>query len=273
MGSDSKLFLRVDEARAPQILAAVEAAKLSAERRGEWLSLEPADVDLARDLSRETGVAAVHWDIHTVVDQIWLRCFAGGELVRELRYSADEGWAQKSGRPQAFENQRAMKRWLSKRRLLATPDGYDLLESFLGLDTPARTPTVEPIVEPGANTKFQLAPALVDELRRSATRRRVEASWLLQAAWELGKVPLYEREAARAAPLQLVSLRPAQPPPGLGAAPRELPALSLAGYPLSCGFRLPADVTSEILAMKSAFGRTGAWILTEAYVLAREQVA
>ena len=39
--------------------------------------------------------------------------------------------------------------------------------------------------------------------------------------------------------------------------PRKLPPLRLAGHPVDCEFRLPAEMASEILSMKLAFGLTG----------------
>jgi len=269
MGSDSKLYLRIDEAKADEILKAV--ASFKPERRGDWLSLSSTDLDLAKSLSAELGVTTVHWDIETAVDQIWLQCFSNGKRVREVRYTSDEGWASNKGKPRSFENQKAMDAWLAKRDVLASPEGYEVLDAFLGLDSKPLA-SAGPIEDPGANARFQLPPALVKELRASAKRRSVTASELVSAAWELAKQALHDREAAKKEPAQLVSLAPARPVAFNEVAPKS-GALSLKGFPIACAFKLAPEVSAEILSMKSAFGQTGAWMVTEAYLLSRDRVA
>ena len=80
----------------------------------------------------------IWWTIHTSVHQIWFMCFENGQVVREIRYSAEEGWATRYGAPLSFENP-ALKKWFRQKSLSASPDGYDILDCFVGKVTP---PTV-----------------------------------------------------------------------------------------------------------------------------------
>jgi hypothetical protein len=272
MGSDSKLYVRIDEDQADALRSAIADERCAAERNGAWLALTPADRGVGEALSRRLGVVAVFWDINTTVDQIWLTCLQRGRVVRELRYTADDGWATNRGKPMPFENTRALERWLARNDLLASPDGYAVLEAFLGLEAAAPAAKAAPIIDERANTKFELAASLVADLRARAARLGVDASLVVHTAWECSKHALYEREAARQAPAREVTLAPSSPPRPLAAEAADLPELKLKGYPLTCEFRLPAEVTAELLNMKLAFDRKAAWLLTEAYLLARARL-
>lgn len=127
------------------------------------------------------------------------------------------------------------------------------------------------IVEKLANTQFELSPPLVAELRARATRLGVEASVLMHTAWECSKHALLEREAAKQEPSGEVTLSASRPPRALKPAHARSP-LKLSGYPLKCAFKLPPELTSELLTMKLAFDRPAAWLLTEAYLLARDRL-
>lgn len=130
MGSDSKLFLM--DADPDPGDAAAWTLRESLYREGGWIEV-PADGDVAaEELSRRLQATVVSFDIQTTVDQIWIVCFEDGEKVRELHYVAEEGWSKESGPARPFEDGRQLKRWRSQRYLLASPDGYDVLEAFLG---------------------------------------------------------------------------------------------------------------------------------------------
>ena len=136
MSSDSRLLVRIKGQETAGLLqAAVGAPPLT---DGAWLVLEDSQdrgETTAQELSQRLATTTIWWTIHTVVDQIWLLCFEQGQVVRELRYSAEEGWATRSGAPLAFEGP-GLKKWLRKKDLSASSDGYDILDCFIGKEPP-----------------------------------------------------------------------------------------------------------------------------------------
>jgi hypothetical protein len=111
----------------------------SARIRGSW-----AEVDRVREgpawysgehaaiaLSWHLGLTTVHAVLQTSSDTIWIRAWSEGALVRELLYTGDAGWTTRTGKPLETED-RVRIASLTARRLLASPDGYDLLEAILG---------------------------------------------------------------------------------------------------------------------------------------------
>jgi hypothetical protein len=242
-------------------------------RGADWEELgEDSD---ARAESRTRGAVTVAWQIQTTSDVIQIECFDRGELVRSLMYVREGGRWSQQGAAQPFES-KALGAWLKKKKLLASPDGYDVLECFLGRDRPPRTGKPK-IKDRGANQNLYVAPAIVDELRGLAARRGVTASALLAAAWELGKHALYDRivpEATDAPDGPTV----AQAKPGSAKAVafaherRETNAIETTGDPIECGFVIDAEMRAEIVAMARIADRAMSWIVREAYVLARPQL-
>ena len=55
MGSDGKLFIRIDDGEVDGLRAAIAANGSAAERVGSWLELTPADRSFGAELSRELG--------------------------------------------------------------------------------------------------------------------------------------------------------------------------------------------------------------------------
>jgi hypothetical protein len=165
-------------------------------REGEaWTERTPRP-GLPERLSRDLGTTVVRWSIVTAVDQIWIVAYKNGALVRELRYAAGDGWT-KRGTPLPFENTRELGKWLRKRNLLASPDGYDVLDAFLGQQPPPA------VVEPGANYVTSFSPAHAAELHAIADRADVSVSLIVETGWHVGKRAVYDRLMARANKLGL----------------------------------------------------------------------
>lgn len=123
--------------------AACVAEGLDVEVDGEWLRGDDAP-DVGESLSKKIAAPVVSFSIQTAVDQIWIQCWVTGKCVRELRYTSDGGWT-KRGKAMPFEHS-ALKGWLKQKKLLASPDGYDVLQCFLGRE---RSSPGEPVIEPG----------------------------------------------------------------------------------------------------------------------------
>lgn len=98
--------------------------------RSGWLELDGAR--LSPDaLSRELETAVVLFDLSTTTDSFLIELFICGNSVRALEFSVDGGWSRR-GKAAPFEDAARMKPWFAKRRLLASPEGYEVLEAFLG---------------------------------------------------------------------------------------------------------------------------------------------
>lgn len=205
MGADEKVFVHAGSDQA--IAAALGGPKRFIERHG-WLELEDdaAGEDLAVSLSQQLGVVTAFWSIHTAVDQIWIQAFKDGKAVRALRYSSDEGWAEDWGKPLPFENRKQLSKWKRKKRLAALPDGYDVLDAFLGLyEEPAKVDAVRAV---DSNLTVPLPASIVADASAVAARRGVAPNVVLSAAWELGKTALFMAEAENNRHLDPTSARP-----------------------------------------------------------------
>jgi len=274
MAQDSKLLVL---ARGSDTAGACLRAGFQTEPYGPgspWLLLADAESSTekaAQALSRSVRTTTVWWSIHTVVDQIWIKCFEEGAEVREVRYSAEEGWARNTGVARAFESP-ALTAWVGRRGVRASPDGYDVLDSFIGTNRPP--PAL--FVEPDSNAAFSLPAPMVTEAASIAERRKVPLSLVLHAAWELAKSDLNARlssssdgstEDGDAPPVRLAP--PAVPPGFEGPAAIELRPVPTSDQRVQCRLRLPPAVVEELRSMVMAFDRSASWLLTEAYGMAR----
>jgi hypothetical protein len=227
--------------------------------------LESDDDALAQQLSKQLGVAVVRWTIQTESGLIWIRCFQGQNVVRELSY-ADGRWS-KHGEPQPFEHA-SLSKWLAKRDLSPSPDGYDVFDCFLGIAHPPREPLV--IQEEGGNQRFYLSVPLAVEARELAARRGVTLSTLLQTAWELGKhAILSDPEASPVAPPTLGS---AAPMAALCFAEAPVAPLPEAVEKADCLLTMPETMLRELRSVAMSLDRSLSWSLGEAYLLARPRL-
>ncbi len=131
MGSDSKLLVANDAS----VREVLRRLKIKVESYGdEWLLLPSLNaIALSKELGKlPTRPLLVQWSIQTSVDQIWISCFEKGREVRTLLYS-EGAWTIRFGKSLPFEDQPRLKKWLTKRRLLASSDGYEVLNAFLGM--------------------------------------------------------------------------------------------------------------------------------------------
>lgn len=125
MGSDRKTFVLADAALAQYLKSEVGVSV----RENAWIEIEG---DVRADLlSAQRNAVVVEWSIQTTVDQIWIKTFASGQRARELLYDGGR-WTTVSGTPLPCENASEIDRWLKSEKLLASPDGYGVLDAFLG---------------------------------------------------------------------------------------------------------------------------------------------
>jgi len=188
--------------------------KLFVQQGSAWIEHAP-DAASAQQLSRELHTIAVEWSIQTAVDQIWIIAYREGDPVRELRYASGEGWT-KRGAALPFENTAGLAKWLKKRRLHASPDGYEVLDAFLGKQPP------QPVVDPGATYTTWFSPAHAAELRGIADRASVTVSEVVELGWHMGKRAVFDRLMARATQLGLdllLLVDDTSPPPPLESLP------------------------------------------------------
>lgn len=233
--------------------------------------------DSPRSSPSTTGTIAVEWSIHTAVDQIWIVAYRAGEVVRELRYAASEGWT-KRGKALPFENTARLGKLLRKRRLLASPDGYEVLDAFLGKQPPA------PVVEPGATYDTSFSPAHAAELSAIAERASVRVSVVVETCWHLAKQVIYDRRMARATKLGLdltMLVDDTSPPPPtkslpafvhepIDARPIDLTRYSDSAIPHQLA--LSAQMLAELAHMSTMFDAPKYALLGEAYLEARPRV-
>ena len=106
--------------------------------------------------------------------------------------TSDDGW-RKRGVALPFENTHALTKWLKRRRRAASPDGYAVLEAFLGKQRP------EPVVDRDATYSASFSPAHASELIAIASRADVTVSAVVETSWHLGKRAVYDRFMAKAA--------------------------------------------------------------------------
>lgn len=256
MGIDSKVFTR---------------------HANDWQE-QDSDTD-AKAISASLGTTAVAWKIETASDSIWIECFRNGALVRELTYVRTEQRWIRRGLPQTFEAA-ALSIWTRRKKLLASPDGYDVLACFLGRDCPP-PPGRRLIHDAGANQHLYVAPPIIDELTALAARHATTPSQILAAGWELGKHALYARIASDAyEPPSGPTVDEARPGPAsvpaIAHPPREVAAIDLdtpiARQTLECGFVIAPRVREEVVRMAIIADRALSWMMREAYLLARPQL-
>jgi hypothetical protein len=254
MGNDSKVFARTAT---------------------DWQEHD-SDCD-AKAISESLATTAVAWRIETTTDTIWIECYRNGALVRELVYMRQR-WTRR-GLPQRFESP-ALAAWTRRKKLLASPDGYDVLACFLGRNCPP--PHARRLIhDQGANQHLYVAPPIVDELTSLAARHDTTPSQILAAAWELGKFKLYERIAPEAQVIESgPTLEEARPGlsglPSVAHPPRKVAPLDLdnptARSTVECGFVMTPRVRDEVVRMAMVADRALSWMMREAYLLARSQL-
>lgn len=245
---------------------------------GDWLRLEHAiTADRACALSQQLSTIAVICDLDTIVDQIWIRCYDAGYQVRALRYAGGEGWTDE-GEPQAFEAATALAAWRAAPRVLASPDGYDVLSCFLGKTAPPSR-TVE---EPNAPYAVVLDEHAVAELEAIAGRHGIALGAALDAAWALGAAAVYARwRRVLEADPDMVSLVGPEIIAGAMPGPHPVPALAhepidVAPLPrgdkVTCKLALATTTFEESGRMAVAFDRARSAALAEAYAHARARL-
>jgi hypothetical protein len=237
---------------------------------GEWGEVEGAsEEDDARRLSRERGDIAVYWQIHTVVDLIWIRAFRQGEPVRELLYTSDEGWHCK-GAKLPFENDARLAWFLARRGLSASPQGYDVLAAFLGRGGP---PPEDDIVDADATQRVYVTGEIAEELRALNRAHGWSAGQVIAAAWEATKRALHEL------PSDLEEALPVPPPrdagPICGGPAREIAELAAKSGREKVQAHLALDraVLAEIRGLAHHLDRPISWVVVEAYRRARPLIA
>lgn len=258
MGSEERVYFRVvDDA----VVARARLAGLSV--TGEDWALAPVDDEgSARTLSLLLSTPTVWWSIHTVTDQVWLKCFEAGHVVREIRVSAAEGWAADEGTPRGFEAP-ALAAW-KERRPLASPDGYAVLECFLGRSKPPHEVRTSAVDHDGPTTTFSffLPLALVTEVSRAG----LPLATVLSAAWSTGKHRLIARERAHLTePLRLGDEKASPLFEHEGEARESLLLLPQ----VECTLTLSSTVFDELAQVHRALDWPMSWVLREAYFLAR----
>jgi hypothetical protein len=256
MGSDRKVFVRSGE------------------------SWEEVDEDAdAAELSRSRGIA-VAWDIQTASGVIAIECFDRGKCVRALTYLGEQRRWIKKGKPRPFEQTQLLADWLRRTDLSPSPDGYDVLDCFLGrAAAPPPAPPVPTIAEPNANQAFYFHVPVGWELLAAARHRAVPVSRVAHAAWELAKHPLITQLLAdpnlddfyRPKP-EAIRLAPAAVPAELVGPPRELPSLELGEHKVKCALVVPTDMRDELAHVAQLFDRSLSWVLEEAWLIARPQL-
>lgn len=253
MGFDEKLLVREGDA---------------------WTELDPALAPATVSIERSADVVA--WSIHTAVDQIWIVAYQNGAIVRELRYASGEGWT-KRGKALPFENTAELGKWLRKKRLLASPDGYDVLNAFLGKKPPS------PVAEPGATYSMSCSPAHAAELRAIAERAGVTVSAVVEASWQLAKRDIYDQEMRRVTKLGLdlsMLVDDTSPPapieaPGFMHEPVDAPAIDLMRYEFQAiphELALSPAMLAELDRISTMFDRPVYDLLDAAYLRARARL-
>src|SRR5262249_51949880 len=143
----------------------------------------------------------------------------------------------------------------------------DVLECFLGRVAQTRGR----VRESDATVKLPLSIHLVEEASAIARAKGVPLSRLLFAAWELGKTPLFDREAlTQRLPVAMERPLPSDaPPPELVGDERDIRPLAPSKDSIACELALPRSMMDELRAMWMEFDRPIHWLVTEAYAIAR----
>jgi hypothetical protein len=268
MGSDAKVLVRKKDEQTATRLALLG---FEVEPAGEWLDLGDREESLARTLSISLATTTVYWVIHTVTDVVMIVCYDQGQAVRNVTYTADDGWSQ-SGPRQPFEGKSLSSKWMRKRRIMASPDGYGVLETFLGNEPPPVV-KVKNVKDPDANSELYLPPLLVAEVSTLAKVRKVPVGALLAVAWELTKGAVFEQRVREDGPVELVPPLPGRPAAELVFPEAAVAALDLTGTDtVKCAVVLPPDTIKELKRMQGEFGYAMKELLRDAYVLARPRL-
>ncbi len=159
-------------------------------RRGEWC--EPfgeLTLERARRWSSEHRVPVVFASLRSEVNQIWLVVFRQGKCVRELQYVGDHGWHVQAGRAQRFEHTTAVSALLDRSDLRAFPDGYVVLDAFLGGAIGPPSSHTEAV----SKQRVALTIPAARELCAYADRSGFGVARVLEATWEVAKLRLYRR--------------------------------------------------------------------------------
>jgi hypothetical protein len=217
------------------------------------------------------------WSGRSTQQWIWIVAYRAGEVVRELLYTSDKGWS-KRGKALPFEDTARLGKFLRKRRLLASPDGYEVLDAFLGKQPPP------PVVDPGATYDTSFSPAQAAELSAIAERASVQVSVVVETCWHLAKQVIYDRRMARATKLGLdltMLVDDTSPPPPaaslpafvhepIDARPIELTRYSDSAIPYRLA--LSTQVLAELDHMSTMFDAPKSDLLDEAYLESRPRV-
>lgn len=256
MASDSQVYVRIDGDTVARVAA---LGHTGTEDRG-WLQLGDLDDRVAIHISGALPAIVVVFSIDTVVDQTWIRAWEAGRQVRELRIASGERWTN-WGVQFPFEAKAELRTWLKRRRVLASPDGYDVLAAFLG------HPNVSPlkdVIEPDATTTWYLSAALVTEASTLGT-----VSEVLRQAWELGRRAAYDQQVSIDGPVSLAA--PDVVIGSLAHEPKQVAPLTL-GPTVKCALAVPQAMLDELARMQRAFGEPAMTLLTNAYLAARPRL-
>jgi hypothetical protein len=131
MGSDSRVLVRVVNETTLDRLDA-EGLGYVPYKSGRWIEVPPNLDGTAVSGVLATEVVAFH--ISTSMDSIEIFISAHGRLVRRLQYGTGDrpGWKKPVGKPRPYEQTDRLDRWLKRKNLLASPDGYEVLDAVLG---------------------------------------------------------------------------------------------------------------------------------------------
>lgn len=107
-------------------------------KSGRWIEV-PTDLE-GTGVSEVLATDVVEFHISTVMDSIEIFISANGRVVRQLSYGTNDrrGWRKPVGKPRPYEQTDRLDKWLKKKNLLASPDGYDVLDAVLGEVTDQR---------------------------------------------------------------------------------------------------------------------------------------
>lgn len=187
MGFDQKILV-LTTPRLVEELRAQHSVQVTA---GTWLQVNGLGKSGAK-LSLETRTTVVEFEIVTFSDIVTISAWRGGKNVRRVVFDAEgefekhggnpRGWSVR-GRKLAFEDTAGLSRWLARESIQASPDGYEVLEAFLGAgydaSTPlARAPPQLPRAEKQAPDPDMAAARFFDAARRGDLSKLEE---LLQA--------------------------------------------------------------------------------------------
>jgi hypothetical protein len=172
-------------------------------------------------LSKVLRAHVVTCQISSEVDQVWITCFHGGTSVRELLYSSDDGWSITSGDPLEFENAGRMARWLRVPLLLASSDGYDLLNDFLGVDAPESERLSEATAGDGPVQRTPSPAPIEDSPELASLVTNVGARGKPRPAPKTKKKPPGKKASNAKAPKKTSSAKPARKKTSRAKPPRK----------------------------------------------------